>query len=38
VHTTSGLGMDIDQVGHSVIHTTTYDHAPKNVLYVPQAV
>jgi hypothetical protein len=29
--------LEIDQVGHSVIHTTTRDLALRNVLYVPQA-
>jgi hypothetical protein len=37
VHTASGSGMDIDQIGHSVIHTSTRDLALNNVLYVPQA-
>jgi hypothetical protein len=37
VHIASGSGMDIDQIGHSVIHTSTHDLALSNVLYVPQA-
>jgi hypothetical protein len=32
VHTASGLGMRIDQVGHSVIHTTSCDLSLNNML------
>jgi hypothetical protein len=36
IHTASGLGMDIDRIGHSVIHTPTHDLHLKNI-HVPQA-
>jgi hypothetical protein len=37
VHTASGPGMKIDQVGHYVIHTPSHDLSLNNVLYVPKA-
>jgi hypothetical protein len=37
VHTISGSGMSIDQIGHFVIHTSTRDLSLNNILYVPQA-
>jgi hypothetical protein len=37
VHTASGPGMKIDQVGHYVIHTPSHDLSLNNVLYVPEA-
>jgi hypothetical protein len=36
VHIASGSGMSIDQIGHSVIHTSTRDLSLNNILYVPQ--
>jgi hypothetical protein len=37
VHTASGSDMSIDQIGHSIIHTSTHDLSLNNILYVPQA-
>jgi hypothetical protein len=37
VHTASGSGMKIDQVGNLVIHTPSCDIYLNNVLYVPEA-
>jgi hypothetical protein len=37
IHTASGSGMEIDQIGHSIIHTPNHNLALNNVLYVPQA-
>jgi hypothetical protein len=37
VHTTSGLGMRIDQIGHTVIHTPSRDLSLNNILYVPDS-
>jgi hypothetical protein len=37
VHTKSGPGMKIDQVGHSVIHTPSRDLSLNNILYVSEA-
>jgi hypothetical protein len=36
VHTASGSGMGIDQISHSVIHTSTCDLSLNNILYVPK--
>jgi hypothetical protein len=37
VHTASGSGMRIDQVDHSVFHTTIHDLSLNNILYVPES-
>jgi ribosomal protein S24E len=37
VHTASGVGMDINQIGHSTLHTPSRDLVLKNILHVPQA-
>jgi hypothetical protein len=37
IKTASGEGMDIEHVGHSIIHTPSRDLHLNNVLYVPQA-
>jgi histone deacetylase 1/2 len=37
VHTASGAGMDINQIGHSTLHTPSRDLVLKNILHVPQA-
>lgn len=36
VHTASGTGMEIEQIGHSVVHAPSGDLALNNILYVPQ--
>jgi hypothetical protein len=37
IHTASGSGMKIDQVGHTVAHTPSRDLSLNNILYVPQS-
>jgi hypothetical protein len=36
VHTASGSGMKINQVGNSIIHTSSRDLCLNNILYVPK--
>lgn len=37
VHTASGAGMEIKQIGHTNVHAPSRDLVLNNVLYVPQA-
>jgi hypothetical protein len=37
VHTASGAGMDISNIGHSVLHTPNKDLHLRNILHVPSA-
>jgi histone deacetylase 1/2 len=37
IHTTSGSGMDIHHIDHSVIHTPSHDLHLNNILHVPNA-
>jgi hypothetical protein len=37
VHTASGSGMKIDQIGHTVIHTPSRNLSLNNILYVPES-
>ena len=37
VHAANGSGMEIDQIGHTLVRTPSRDLALNNVLYVPKA-
>jgi histone deacetylase 1/2 len=38
IHTTSGAGMDIRHIGHSVFYTPTHDLHLNNILHVPKSI